>query len=293
MNHQPLHIDLLILFFLVLLIGGCKKTSIDEIPSYIKIDSISLNAGSLQGTASQKITDTWVYTDNELIGAFELPAKFPVLKSGSSQLSVFAGIKLNGINETRVPYPFYQQLNKTVTLEREKITDLGHLKFGYVEGTKFAWQEDFEQYNLSIDSTSRSEINLVRAFLPELASAFPFETNNYAAKIVIPDDTLVFECASHDSFKLPTDGSSVFMELNYKSNNPFTVGLMINGSFTSLRQVLVINPSSTWNKIYINFTPTLSANSGSSSFRVFFTARKSTQEEKAEIFFDNIKVLHF
>ncbi len=276
------------------LLAGCSKTTIDEIPSYIAIDTTSINVASLQGTASQKISDTWVYADNELIGAFEVPTQFPVLKNGSSELSIFAGIRLNGINETRAPYPFYEKISRTVNLEREKITDLGHLKFLYVVGTKFAWQEDFEQANLSIDSTARSEVNLVRTRMTsELAAAFPFETNEWAAKIVIPDDSLVFECASHDSYKLPTTGTSVFLEMNYKSNNSFTVGLIVNGSVTSQKSVLVINPSETWNKIYINLTPSVSASSGATSFKVFLSAMKNTNVPKAEIYFDNFKLLHF
>jgi len=276
------------------LLAGCSKTTIDEIPSYIAIDTTSINVASLQGTASQKISDTWVYADNELIGAFEVPAQFPVLKNGSRELSIFAGIRLNGINETRAPYPFYEKITRTVNLEREKITDLGHLKFSYVVGTKFAWQEDFEQANLSIDSTARSEVNLVRTRMTsELAAAFPFEMNEWAAKIIIPDDSLVFECASHDSYKLPTTGTSVFLEMNYKSNNSFTVGLIVNGSVTSQKSVLVINPSETWNKIYINLTPSVSASSGATSFKVFLSAMKNTNAPKAEIYFDNFKLLHF
>jgi len=282
-------------FFLLtlFLVAGCGKTSDEDIPSYLAIDTISISTNSLQGTASQKVTDAWVYADNELIGAFELPAQFPVLKVEESVVSIFAGIKMNGINETRVPYPFYDKIAKNITFEREKITDLGHLKFAYAAATKFAWIESFEQGNLSIDSTPRSEVNFVRTRLHELAAAFPYETNEYAAKVVIPSDTLAFECVSHEAFKLPTDGTSVFLELNYRSNNPFTVGLFINGSYSSQKSVLIVNPSNTWNKIYINFTPTLSANSDGSSFKVFFYATKNTDEPNAEILFDNIKLLHF
>ncbi len=293
MKFNTLHSTLILSLSFLLLVAGCGKTSLEEIPSYLKIDTISISTTSSQGTASQNVSDAWVYADNELIGAFELPAKVPVLRSGSSVLSVFAGIKLNGINETRVQYPFYEQIRKTVTFERETITELGHMKFAYVEGTKFAWKENFEQGNLSLDPTARSEVNFVRTALPELATAFPYETNEYAAKVVIAADTLVFECVSHDSFELPTSGTSVFLELNYKSNNPFTVGLFVNSTVTSQRSVLVVNPSSTWNKIYINFTPTVTNYPDANSFSVFFTAMKSTKDETAEILFDNIKLLHF
>lgn len=293
MSLKSKHIILYFPLFASLLFLGCAKTSVDDIPSYIAIDTSSIKVNSFQGTASHKITDSWVYANNDLVGAFELPAKFPVLKSGSTTIYIFAGIKLNGINETRVPYPFYDRLQKSVTLEQEKVTKFGQLYFNYVPNTKFAWLEDFEQVNLTLDSTSRSEVNFTRAKLPELEAAFPGESNDYAASVVIPDNNLIFESISHDAFKLPTDGTAVFLEINYKTNNPFTVGLFINGEITSQRPVLIINPSSKWNKIYVNLTPTLSTFTGTSSFKIYFTAKKSTTEPKAEIFFDNIKLLHF
>ncbi len=293
MNLFVRHTQTIPALLLVLLLSGCTKTSIDEVPSYINIAGSKLIVTDIQGSGSQKISDAWVYADNDLVGAFELPKKFPVLKSGTTQLLIFAGIKLNGFNETRSPYPFYEKISIPVNLEREKITDLGLLTFSYVAGTKFAWKEDFEQANLSIDTTARSEVNLVRTQLAELATVFPGEGNKYTAKVLIPNDSVVFECATHDSFILPTDGSSVFLEMNYKSNNEFTVGLLVNGSVSSQRSILVINPSSSWNKIYINLTPTLSSITSATSFRVFLTAKKNTKDANGEIYFDNMKLLHF
>lgn len=293
MKFNPIHIIYFSFLPTLLLAFGCSKTSIDEIPSYIAVDTISISVNSFQGTASQKITDIWVDAGNDLIGAFELPAQFPVLKNGSTQLSLFAGIKLNGINETRAPYPFYDRITKTVNLEREKITDLGHLKFSYSDKTKFELQENFEQNNLTIEPTSRSGISFSRVFLPELKTAFPGEINEYAAKVVIPNDTLVFEAASHNFFKLPTDGTAVFLEMNYKSNNPLSFGLIVNGTVTSNRSVFILNPSDKWNKIYINLTPTLSNYSSANSFKIYFSSVKNPDVTKAEIFFDNIKLLHF
>lgn len=271
---------------------GCSKS---EIPSYIAIsDTLSLSVNGMQGTSSQKITDAWVYAGNDLIGAFELPKTFPLLKSGSTQITVYAGIKMNGINETRVPYPFYAPIIKTVTLEQEKVTKLAHLKFAYAENTQFAWQEDFEGANLSIEATARSEVNFTRSLIPdEAVSPFPGELNMYAAKVVIPNDTVVFECKSHDGFALPTDGKSVFLELNYKSNNALTMGIFAYGTLTSQRPVFVLNPSTKWNKIYINLTPTMSNYSGITSFGIYFSATKTTDDAAAEIYFDNIKLLHF
>ena len=284
---------ILLISFQAFLFVACTKDSVENIPSYISVNSAAVNPTSTQGTASHKIVDAWVYAGNDLVGGFELPAKFPVLKSGTTEVSVLAGIKMNGINETRVPYPFYEIIKKTITLEREKISNLGDLRFSYKQTTKFAWQENFEIANSSIEITARSEVSLQRVKLPELATAFPNESNEYAAKVVITNDTSVFECQTQGAFILPTDGNSAFLELNYKSNNRFVVGLVANGSVATQNQILVINPSATWNKIYINLTPTLSANNTAGSFRVFIIATKDTDIPTAEIYFDNFKLVHF
>jgi hypothetical protein len=68
---------------------------------------------------------------------------------------------------------------------------------------------------------------------------------------------------------------------------------MIYGAQTKQQPVLVINKSEAWNKIYINLTPTISMNYDASQFRVFFSARKEAGGAEADIYIDNIKLLHF
>ena len=70
-------------------------------PAYIKINDIELNNSS-----TDKITDAWVYIENQLQGVYELPAKFPVLETGVKEIRIKAGIKNNGISSSRVFYPF-------------------------------------------------------------------------------------------------------------------------------------------------------------------------------------------
>lgn len=284
-------------YFVALLIfasfTSCSEKNSDEIPSYLKIDTASIISTGLQGTSSHKITDVWVYSGNEFIGAYELPAKFPILKKGVTGLRFYAGIKMNGINETRIPNDFFEAIDVNMRLQQDSVSVIKHLKFAYNENVIFAWTENFEQFNLSLDSTSRSEINFNRVNLPELASAFPFELNEFAAKVVIDNDTSLFECQSHDAFKLPNNGKTAFLELNYKSNNIFTIGIIAVGNISKQHPILVVNPSETWNKLYVNLTSALSAYQDYSSFRIYITATKVNKEAPAEIHFDNLKLIHF
>jgi len=102
------HIIFLFLFG-IFLFQSCKKADInDGVPSYISIPSIKVDSiQSGVGSNSNKITDAWIYFDNNLQGVYPLPATFPVLLQGKQNISIKAGIKNNGIAATRAKYPFY------------------------------------------------------------------------------------------------------------------------------------------------------------------------------------------
>ncbi|MEM9024932.1 MAG: hypothetical protein AAGB22_14400, partial [Bacteroidota bacterium] len=91
----------------------------EEIPSFLRIDSINLNItnSGIQGAPTENITEAWVFWNSELIGVFELPAIIPILAAGQGELQVAAGIQVNGIGAKREIYPFYQAFrNQTFTL---------------------------------------------------------------------------------------------------------------------------------------------------------------------------------
>ena len=68
------------ILFSIFSLSSCKDKSDDLIPAYIHIDSISFsNTTGLALTNSHAITDAWVYINDNLVGAFELPVTFPVL----------------------------------------------------------------------------------------------------------------------------------------------------------------------------------------------------------------------
>ena len=95
----------------LLLIAVTNLKVIKQFQPILQIDSVSLDTNYYeQGSNFKAITDAWVYVDDGLIGAFELPATIPVLAEGKHKLEIRPGIKLNGISSTRAPYPFYQPI---------------------------------------------------------------------------------------------------------------------------------------------------------------------------------------
>lgn len=297
-TEKSFHFLILLILSLPLLLS-CEKGSVEDIPSYIKIDRIKLAVSDGQGTSSQKITDAWVFVDEELIGAFELRdtvpyLTIPILKAGKHKLKIYPGIKMNGIAATRVPYAFYSPIENTVNLVRDSVLNVGIPTVRYSNRTIFAWMEDFEQVSLSIDSTDRSLFKIQRTSDPQLIFNQPGDNNKFSGLVIVSSDSAIFECVSHEEFVLPKNGSDIFLELNYKTNNAVTVGLFVNTSSQTIQEpMLVLNRNLEWKKIYINLTSSVNMHQDANSFRVFLGIVKESDVPEARLLIDNIKLVHF
>jgi len=278
-------------YLCVLLITAisCEKFTGDQtIPAYLDIDSIYLSTDYYsEGTSSQRITDAWVYVDDEFLGTFELPARLPVLKSGTHHLKIWPGIKRNGIAATRVSYEFYSPISKDVNFAQDSTTKTGVLKTTYQSTTFFVWKEDFENVSLTLDTTSRSS-----AYIQHTTAGSPltFE-GNHSGMVVLDSIHDFFECQTHTDFPIPP--SPVFLEMNFNTTNTLVVGVFTYGS-TLLYQtpVITLNPTNgQWKKIYIDLSTTLYAYSGMTSYRVYFNTFKDAGLNQSTILFDNFKVV--
>ncbi len=279
-------------FFLLsaaLILASCDDFEGDqEIPAYIHIDSIAFEAGFGQGSSSHKITDAWVYIDGELIGAFQLPVNVPVLKKGSHELMIKAGIKLNGISSTRVNYPFYAPYYQDIVLTEDSITRVSP-QVEYYSTTKFPWIESFESGGVSMEQTTDSDTILMKTNAP----ADVFE-GNYSGVVYLDDSATYFEAATISAYTLPTSGKAVFLELDYLINNPITIGVIGQGGGQIIQtSVMYIYENTKWNKMYINLTPTIMDMGNSTEFKIFIGAVKLDGVSNPKMMIDNIKLLHF
>lgn len=264
----------------------------EPIPSYIQIDAFSLSTGPLQGTASHAITDVWVICGSEFIGAFELPATIPILAEGEQTLTIQAGIKLNGIASTRSINPFYAKVERKVTLVPDSIVNIS-LGTVYESATKFPWtgsgQEGFEDGGISFNKGQNSDTTMIKSSDP----AHVFE-GAFSGLIILDTVNEYYEGISSQDFNLPKLNAPVLLELNYKTNNRFSVGIYANTATKQIpNEILVINPSATWKKIYVNLTPAVSRNYDAIDYNVFIEAILEDSVEQARIYLDNIKLVHF
>lgn len=284
------------LFFSLFLLGGCRKmNSAQTTPSYIKIDSVYLETYySVEGTASQEITDVWVYVDDQQMGVFQLPALFPILSEGQHRLEIRPGIKLNGISSTRVPYPFYRPIvYENFNFVLDSTINLGSIKTKYYENTKFVWLEDFEGSSISIKESETSDTTINQTTPADSPEAFLSNYSSYSGKIVLTQDNPMFWGYSFDVYDLPRDGTPVALELNFKTDTPMVIGVLTSlpGDF-KWDDLVYLNKSSEWNKIYINIAPTASRYTNAYDFKIYFRAIIGVDDEEANIYIDNIKLLY-
>ncbi|MDA3944469.1 MAG: hypothetical protein PF694_13140 [Bacteroidetes bacterium] len=280
--------------FLFLVLVSCNKFEGDQtVPAYIRIDTISVNTDYFsQGSNTHRITDAWVYVNDQLIGAFELPATIPVLARGRQKLEIRPGIKLNGIGGTRVPYPFYQPYIVTdYNFIEDSIRSILPVT-SYYNTITFAWLEDFEGSSISLEKTSQSDTSIYQTSPINNPEAYLSDFSSYSGIVNLTTEKNSFKLSSFNAFILPGLGSPVMLEVDYKCTQSFGVGMFaeISGTIVDI-PLIVVNKSEKWNKIYINLGPNVSTYTSASNFKIYFES-SMTGEDDAQYYFDNIKLIY-
>ena len=101
----------LVVVFLVFFTSSCKKDKLKaNDASYFLITNPTVTSPPGKGNGSNKITDIWYYVDGQFLGAYPIGNLMPIIAKNHADVTLFAGIKNNGISDTRQPYSFYAPL---------------------------------------------------------------------------------------------------------------------------------------------------------------------------------------
>lgn len=285
------------LLFSSIVLSSCNNfKGSQEIPAYIHIDTFLFTTNyGLEGAASHKITDAWLYIDDDIQGCYELPATIPVLERGNHRVTIIPGIKLNGISKTRTINPFYTPyIIENYKLE-EKVIDtiLPSTTYYPIDESSivFRFKEDFER-QVSLEETADSDTTITRTERDAPENWNDLENNShYSGYVWLGDSTNYFCIASEEFRDLPNQGNSIFLEIDYKCDEVFEVGLFAKISSVESIPLVYVNPSPTWNKIYINLGPNITDTQEAEYFK-FYIAGKIDEGSEAEYYFDNIKLVY-
>jgi len=116
--------------------------------------------------------------------------------------------------------------------------------------------------------------------------------DRFAGLIQLTNTQISTEIISIDKFTVDNN-RDVYLELNYKCNQEFDIGIQIITTSDILNiYKITVNPKTEYNKIYIDFTNEV-ADPLSVSFKILFRVRKSESTNPAKIYLDNLKLVHF
>lgn len=261
---------------------SCKKNRETEATFFLKADPVTVNPISTQGSSSHNISDIWLYVDGQFQGAYPVGKLMPIVtKNESVRIEAFAGIENNGIGDTRIPWFLYQKLQyDTLIANKENISR--PFSFRYNPAVSFAWLEDFE---------GSVGVSLVKSPISEVGYSLCPVNESFEGKsieMVLNSAQVIAQIESATSFTLPTANSNVYLELNYKCNTKFEVGLF--GTGTSEKPALLINPKDSWNKIYIQLSGVVNSEPKASAYKVYFRMINNGADAKVQL--DNIKLLY-
>ncbi len=275
---------------IVLLVSSCNLINpADPVPAYLDIQPFTLSVGPGQGTADEKITEAWLYVNNAFLGAYSLPATVPVIAAGESEIILFPGVRVNGIASSPDIYPFYTTYEVTRDLVPAENTVLNP-GIGYSDNATFSALEDFEAghtFLTDLDGDPVTQIVLSNQDVFEGSASGYVELSPEHPELEVSTFLLFTD--------LPVNGTPVYLELNYKNNVEFAIGLVgVENNPPGIKDYFFIfNQKEEWNKIYIELTERLRV----SQFPKYQIAFRAVYNESSGpvnyIYMDNLKLVHF
>jgi hypothetical protein len=254
----------------------------ERAPTYIHIDSFKFIPTLNTGTSSHKITSVTVEVDNFSIGTYDLPATIPILADQKTVIRFKPGINFSGLSDVQAVYNFYEPDTLTI------LPQVGQV-INYNPKTKY-WPDSTLKI-LNIDFETGSAFDTITGDTIMVKTSDPnylFE-GSYSGLIYL-NNQKKSEIIFSNSFTGPVE---TFVELDYKSSLPFTIGLQATNSSGNLfvNYLYGFRPRDNWNKIYVGLQDFISAYPNQ-SYRIVIKVQSDTPTH-GYVALDNIKVISF
>lgn len=276
-------LPLLLLFLLV----ACDKSEPE--PAYLLVEgALSTETGEREDALA--IMEVWLFVDGTFLGAYDLPARIPVLTTGSAEVELRWGIRQDGRSQVPDIYPFYTPILRTLDLAPGSTTDLGILPVTYSPETNIIINENFEP------GIQRVFTDIVRGESGVEVTTEDVYQGQASGKITLSPDNTVVEIASRSTYSGLTDlmRGNVWIEVTFRSDVPViwgVVGLLPGQGFSRFYDP-GFNPSTTWRKIYFNVTAAVGTSLLENYNFALFTSVADAEVMEGNVFLDNIKVLY-
>lgn len=282
---------------IAMLISSCSLfDNEDPIPGFLVFENPTLETTlGIHGSPTHNIKDVWVFDGPDFLGIFPLPARVPVILTGEEkQFSIFAGVRLNGGIGNALRYPFFESIvvSANLSAQEEKVVPL---VFNYSSNTKFDLIEDFENNHIFVNDPNTMDGEGTDLIIQTEEVLSGNLGGNRAGQIRFDTDTSSFERTTLSTYDRENNlGSATYIEIDYKCDIPFLAGwITYRNNFIQRDYTVLVAPSDEWNKIYIDISQFVGDIEIDRYTIAFASAITSGDSVPANIYLDNIKLVHF
>ncbi len=279
-----------LIWLALLFLSSCKLfDSEDIVPAYIEINDFDFEiTNNEQGLPVIKVEEVFVFIDKQSIGVYPLPAKIPVITTGSEQ-TVFIGaaVHQSGRQSSSVEYPFFERFEWVKLMEPEETYEIKP-KFTYKTDTKFDFVEGFEEGNILVkdrDGNQNTSLEIVNG---------GNQSNKSGRLRVTPDFAENAVSTGLNFFRSDNAGGSTYLEFDYRNDVELSVGIVTaDDNRETETPLIVLKPREEWNRLYLDIT-LLATSPEINSYTVFFRLlHDGSDTEDQSAWIDNIKLVHF
>jgi hypothetical protein len=256
----------------------------EKTPYFLTIDSVQLKSTnpSLHGETSQKITDVWVYANNNLLGGFEVPARIPILADSGANIDIQAGVLRNGIADDRLKYPYYKLESIPLNWQAGTAKHVSpSFKYVAFDQMKMYINEDFEIGNafLPLNADTTIEVSGAAKYGKKCGVMYLDATHKQSQNI-------------HQEKLDLVPAQKYYVEIDYKSDVPIVIDVLCTSAngVTSINNLGGIKPKENWNKIYFDLGALVDA-VRTKSYNIIISAYKPDGQATGTAYIDNVKIV--
>jgi hypothetical protein len=277
------------------------------VPAYGHIDSIHFaipaDSAVKEGTNSSNITAAWVYLDDNPVGAFQMPCTFPIIAgNGNHNIKIYSGIAAADAGSPLNINPFYQYYTVNVNLQQGVVTKFQPVS-SYYDWVTFKFMENFDEYNAGTLATSiidyhgggnKGDASLTSMYVTNTPSLI-FDGHGNSGIVTLNATDYQYTGMTDPPEVLPTTGTPVYLELNYRCTALCNIGLFEGDTNDQLSPSVIVFPTSTWKKLYVDlYTNGISSSHVYNDYRVYFNMNLDTQDGHTAdtLLIDNIKIIY-
>lgn len=264
----------------------------EELPVYFQLSKALVTDKNTGDTSTMAAKVVWIETGADSLGFFPIPTTVASLSGTAKQYTIYGGISELAQGFVAI-YPFWKPFYLNVDSTKTKIMDTLKVypKFEYYSDTVLAYkfQEKFETTNLELSNSIGTSVSI------DLNMSNDRYEGAHSGVAHFEAEKQFFKAETKALMDLPADKVE-YVEVTYKTNIPFEIGLNYSSLFGFSGEVpvtaAVADTSNQWKTVFLrlnNLTNKTPAEAQPAQYTLFF--RATGNGTMRDLYLDNVRVI--